>query len=110
MSSNRFNLMILEKPIEAIQQLNIAENEIAVYPNPIQDKTIRFELYGNLKDASNYEIRNTVGQLIISGTILSNHTIGVYTVQMPGNAASGTYLISVFDKSRASSTSKFIYK
>jgi hypothetical protein len=110
MSSNRFNLMILEKPIEAIQQLNIAENEIAVYPNPIQDKTIRFELYGNLKDASNYEIRNTVGQLIISGTILSNHTIGVYTVQMPGNAASGTYLISVFDKNGLSSTSKFIYK
>ena len=108
--SNRFHLIILEKPIELIKQLQVDENAIIVYPNPIQNKIVRFELSGNFKQNSSYEVRTANGQLLLSGDISTIESSGIFTIKMPENAAKGTYFIAVFGHNGAALRSKFVYK
>ncbi len=109
-ATNRFFLMILEKSVEEIKQLQVVENALVVYPNPIQDKIIRFELSNNIKTGFNYEIRNEIGQLILTGSFPSNQISGVYSLKMPENSSSGTYIISVFGIDDGVLSAKFICK
>jgi hypothetical protein len=109
-ATNRFFLMILEKSVEEIKQLQVVENAFVVYPNPIQDKIIRFELSNNIKTGFNYEIRNEAGQLMQAGSIPPNPISGVYSLKMPENSSSGTYIISVFGIDDGVLSAKFICK
>lgn len=109
-ASNRFHLLILDKPIEEINNMFISPKSIVIYPNPIQDNVLRFELAGNFKAGNGYEIRNTAGQLVSTGLMPTSQTTGVYDIKMPENAASGTYFISIFGGRGVVAMGEFIYK
>lgn len=81
----------------ALVNIGHGKTSIIIYPNPVQNRIVHVR-FVNLR-AGNYNliIYNTLGQLVLSRKI--EHTGGSATKSftLPTNAASGSYIIKLFD-------------
>jgi hypothetical protein len=76
--------------IDAIQQISTLKNKISIRPNPVRDElNLKFE--NEIKNETDYEIHNSLGQLIIKSTFkIENKETKIITQTLP----SGFYFLS----------------
>ena len=76
--------------IDAIQQISSLKNKISIRPNPVRDElNLKFE--NEIKNETDYEIHNSLGQLIIKSTFkIENKETKIITQTLP----SGFYFLS----------------
>ena len=76
--------------IDAIQQISALKNKISIRPNPVRDElNLKFE--NEIKNETDYEIHNSLGQLIIKSTFkIENKQTKIITQTLP----SGFYFLS----------------
>jgi hypothetical protein len=111
-ATNRFYVVFCSKEscVDLSQPISTIQENIKVFPNPIQNKTIQFEFSGKLNTFYNLEVRSAVGQLIQTGSIIQEASKSNFSLKMPETAAKGLYIISVFGRDGAVTRSKFILK
>ncbi len=76
--------------IDAIQQISALKNKISIRPNPVRDElNLKFE--NEIKNETDYEIHNSLGQLIIKSKFkIENKETKIITQTLP----SGFYFLS----------------
>ena len=76
--------------IDAIQQISSLKNKISIRPNPVRDElNLKFE--NEIKNETDYEIHNSLGQLIIKSKFkIENKETKIITQTLP----SGFYFLS----------------
>ena len=76
--------------IDAIQQISTLKNKISIRPNPVRDElNLKFE--NEIKNETDYEIHNSLGQLIIKSKFkIENKETKIITQTLP----SGFYFLS----------------
>ncbi len=76
--------------IDAIQQISALKNKISIRPNPVRDElNLKFE--NEIKNETDYEIHNSLGQLIIKSKFkIENKETKIFTQTLP----SGFYFLS----------------
>ena len=76
--------------IDAFQQISALKNKISIRPNPVRDElNLKFE--NEIKNETDYEIHNSLGQLIIKSKFkIENKETKIFTQTLP----SGFYFLS----------------
>ena len=87
-------------PLSPTSVFEVEAEEINIYPNPVSNE---FSISGNDQEVKSLEIRNTVGQVVLS---LSNPGKTVYTADL----SSGTYFVSMVMEDDSLSVGRFIKK
>ena len=69
---------------------------IAVYPNPVENKTAQIRFNGNIQGAYQIKVTNNVGQVVAQKTITTNANGETKSLSLGSNIASGNYQMSVY--------------
>jgi hypothetical protein len=101
-NANRFRI-VFDQPSTGILTIpnNNVKPEIKVFPNPITDRQINFQVTGIEKGDYNFNLHNSIGQQIFTATFNYDGTAAKQNILLTKKLPAGIYYLQITNKTKS---------